>query len=305
MSGARLLSTCGCAAVGSRYGGKLWLNAARMTYSLTHAYLVDAFGKLIQPLPTSGMEAAARYYRNRDYTEAERCCRHIIEHEPNHFDALHLLGVICLDMVQLPTAVTYLRRAETERPADAQVHYHLGTAFLAQKQYEQAEAEYRSTLALAPGHLDALNNLGNALGGLRRHEEAMDCYRRVLSSKPDSPPAHYNMGRSLAALDRLEEAVTSFRAALAKGPDAAEATKFADVYASLGEALVELGRYDEALAACRATAELNQAQSEWNASLVLLILGRYAEGWKKYRGVGQFLITIRAARMHVCRILLT
>ena len=53
-----------------------------------------------------------------------------IEQEPRHFDALHLLGVLCLDRKQLADAVDYLTRAARERPDDAQVHYHLGTALL-------------------------------------------------------------------------------------------------------------------------------------------------------------------------------
>jgi hypothetical protein len=43
------------------------------------------------------MEAAARYYCARDNAEAERCCRELIERDARHFDALHLLGVVCLD----------------------------------------------------------------------------------------------------------------------------------------------------------------------------------------------------------------
>jgi tetratricopeptide (TPR) repeat protein len=253
-----------------------------MVYRLTHTFRVDAFGRKLPPPPTHGMAAAARYYHARDCTEAERCCLEIIEREPRHFDALHLLGVLSLDQAQLPRAVEYLTRAAAERPADAQVHYHLGTAFLAQKQYEEAEAQFRATLAVVPDHLEALNNMGNALGNQQRHEEAMDCYRRVLAIRPDYPPAHYNMGRSLAGMERLDEAVASFHAALAKGPTATEADKFADVYAGLGQALVGLGRYDEALAACHAMANLNQSLSDWNESLVLLLLGRFAEGWRKY-----------------------
>jgi hypothetical protein len=255
-----------------------------MVYRLTHTFRVDAAGRPIPAPATHGMAAAARYYREHDHAEAERCCQEIIERQPRHFDALHLLGVLCLDGVRFSDAVGYLRRAEAERPGDAQLHYHLGTAFLSQKLYDQAEAELRSTLAAVPGHLEALNNLGNALAGRQRYDEAMDCYRRVLAVRADNPPAHYNMGRSLAALDRLDEAVASFRAALVKVPAPSEADKFADVYASLGEALVGLGHYDEALAACHAMAGLNQAVAEWNESLVLLLLGRYAEGWRKYEG---------------------
>jgi tetratricopeptide (TPR) repeat protein len=230
------------------------------------------------------MAAAARYYHARDYAEAERCCLELIERDARHFDALHLLGVVCLDRSQLPDAVGYLTRATRERADDALAHYHLGTALLELKLYQQAEPPLRRALALRPGDYGALNNLGNVLAGRGQHEDAIECFRQVLDIQPGHVPAHYNMGRSLAALDRLEEAVASFRAALAEGSAAAPAHRLADVYASLGEALVGLGRYDEALATCRAMSGFKPEVAEWNESLALLLLGRFAEGWRKYEG---------------------
>jgi tetratricopeptide (TPR) repeat protein len=229
------------------------------------------------------MAAAARHYRAGNYAEAERCCRELIARDARDFDALHLLGVVYLDGSQYPDAVRYLTRAERERPNDARVHYHLGTALLGQKLHDQAEPKLRRALALRPNDPAALNNLGNTLAAMGRHEDAIECLRQVLDIQPGFAPALYNMGQSLAALDRLEEAVVSYEAALAHaagaGPD-----RLADVYAGLSEALVELGRYDDALAACRATSVFKPELARWNESLALLLLGRYAEGWPKYEG---------------------
>src|SRR4029077_10674364 len=64
----------------------------------------------------------------------------------------------------------------------------------------------------------------------------------------------------------------------------ADPDRLADVHAGLGEALVGLRRYDEALAACPATSPFQPELGRWNASLALLLLGRYAEGWPNYEG---------------------
>jgi tetratricopeptide (TPR) repeat protein len=233
--------------------------------------------------PIRGMEAAARYYLAGDHPEAERCCRELIERDARHFDALHLLGVVCLDRSQPSDAVGYLTRAVREREGDPQVHYHLGTALLGLKQYQQAEAPLRRSLALQPGHCGTLNNLGNALAGSGRHEAAIECFQEVLKLQPGDAPARYNMGRSLAALDRLEDAVVSYRNALAHA-SAADPNRLADVHANLGEALVGLGRYDDALATCRAMSTFKPELAQWNESLVLLLLGHFEEGWRKYEG---------------------
>ena len=60
-----------------------------MSYALSTRFQIDATGR---PIPTHGMDAAVRYYRAHNLTDAERCCRELIEHDPRHFDALHLLA---------------------------------------------------------------------------------------------------------------------------------------------------------------------------------------------------------------------
>ncbi len=249
-----------------------------MDYRLSHAFSIDAAGA-----PVPGMEAAARFYRARDHAAAERCCLDVLQLEPRHFDALHLLGVVHLDLSRPQMALDYLTRAAAERPSDPQVRYHLGNALQALGNAEAAAAQFRATLQGNEAHVDALNNLGNALGTLGRHAEAIDCYRRAVRVRPDFSPALYNLGRALIALDRLEEAVGSFRAALA-GTAAGAPERLADIYAALGQALVGLGQHQEALAACDALARLSSPVADWNASLVLLLLGEFAEGWRRYEG---------------------
>jgi tetratricopeptide (TPR) repeat protein len=228
------------------------------------------------------MEAAARYYYARDYAETERCCLELIAQDANHFDALHLLGVVCLDRGQLPDSVGYLTRAVREREHDAQANYHLGTALLGLESFDQAEAALRRSFVARPDDAGTLNNLGNSLLKQGRPAEALSCFEHVLRLQPTHVAARYNAARSLAELDRFEDAVTSFRVALANAPEDIDKDRLADIQSGLGQALSALGRYDEALAACRAIAAIRPGVAAWNESLVLLLCGNYAKGWQKY-----------------------
>jgi tetratricopeptide (TPR) repeat protein len=252
-----------------------------MSYALSTRFQIDASGR---PIPTHGMDAAARYYRAHNLTEAERCCRELIEHDLRHFDALHLLGVVLLDRAQFADAITWLTRAFQQRPDDAQVNYHLGTAQLGLKLYDQAETTLRHALVTRPDDAATLNNLGNALAGNGKHAAAIECFQQVQRLAPGHAASHYNMGRALAELDRLDDAVASFQAALVNAPVETEPGRLADIHAALGQAFVGLGRYDEARAECRAIAATDPGVAEWNESLVLLLLGQYNEGWRKYEG---------------------
>lgn len=255
-----------------------------MHYRLHDEFRVDAYGRRLPPPPTHGMAAAARYYFARDYAEAERCCRELISRDERNFDALHLLGVIQLDQSQYTDAVAYLTRAQREREADDRVNYHLGSALLGLNEWQQAEAALRRALAAQPDDVATLNNLSNCLYGQGRYEEALGLLQRALLIHPAHVPARYNMGRALAALDRLEEAVAAFRSALADLKSETDRARLADVQSGLGQALVGLHRFDEALAACEAVASVDPSVAAWNGSLVLLLLGRFAEGWRKYEG---------------------
>ena len=250
-----------------------------MSYGYSHRFLLDASGNRIASSQAS-METAVRHYRAGDLAEAELACRQLVANDAQHFDGLHLLGVVCLDQGKYAEAITFLARAERQRSDDSRIQYNLGSAHLGLKQHPEAEQHLRKALALRPGDSAVLNNLGNVLADTARHAEAIGCYRQVLAVYADHAPAHYNLGRSLAALDQLDEAIGHFRAAIGDG--SADPERLADVYASLAEALVESGRFDEALAACREMARYRPAVAEWNESLALLLLGRYAEGWRKY-----------------------
>ena len=152
-----------------------------MSFGFSHRFTVDAFGRQIQTSPAITMAAAARAYQARDYAAAERHCLALIETDPRHFDALHLLGVVSLDRKRLVDAVEYLTRAVHERPGDGQMHYHLGTALLELKRYERAEVALHRAVALQPDDRSVLANLGNALAGSGRHAEAIACYDQVLA----------------------------------------------------------------------------------------------------------------------------
>jgi pSer/pThr/pTyr-binding forkhead associated (FHA) protein len=102
--------------------------------------------------------------------------------------------------------------------------------------YEQALQAYDR----AP-HLDPLarRGKGNALAALGRYDEALQSL--YLSAVLDPRPATYaRMGDVYLALRRYSDAVTAYKQAIALEP------QFAPAYASLGDALEQLGRTQDA-----------------------------------------------------------
>jgi tetratricopeptide (TPR) repeat protein len=232
----------------------------------------------------ASIQEAARHYQARDLVQAERCCRAMIAADPRHFDALHLLGVVCVMQDRHADALEFLSRARTEQPNNAQLLFNLGNAHQGLKQHDQAVAAYQHAQTISPGNLGVLNNLGTSLRLLGRAGEAAHCYRDILARQPDHAPAHNNLATALADLGDLEEAAESYRRALAFAPSDTPPDRLASVVNGLGKVLMDLGRHDEALAACRTLQDRHPGLKvvAWNESLALLLRGDYAAGWRKY-----------------------
>src|SRR3989338_4490231 len=111
-------------------------------------------------------------------SEAEALYRQILQIQPNHPGALHLLGVIAHQTGKHEIAVEYITRAIALNPTVAEYHSNLGTVYRAMGKLEEAVVHYRQALALRPAYAMAHNNLGTAFSEQGKLEEAVVQYRQ-------------------------------------------------------------------------------------------------------------------------------
>ena len=175
----------------------------------------------------------------------------VLQREPNHFDARHLLGVIAQQRGQPARAVELISAAIKISPHSPAAHNNLGVAHLALQQTPQALQSFDCALALQPDHSDALFNRGNALLALRRLNEAVDSFRAVIALDAGHAGAYNNLGNTLLELGQAQQAIEAFDRCLALQPD------LADVHYYRGDALNALRRYEEAVASFEAARRLN------------------------------------------------
>ena len=117
--------------------------------------------------------------------EAERVYRQVLEIDPKHADAMHLLGMIAFQTGRLDQAGETIRKAIAIHPAAASYHSNLGNVLQAQDKLQEAAASYRSALALRPDLAETHVNLGNVLRELGDVAGALTAYRRAMALKPD------------------------------------------------------------------------------------------------------------------------
>ena len=195
-----------------------------------HAELASAFSQAL------ALHQAGRL------AEAEKIYGQILKVQPNHFDSLHLVGVIYAQRGNHVESVRQIDLALKINPKAAYAHNNRGLALQKLKRLDDALASYDKAIALKPDSAEAFTNRGLALQELKRLDDALASYDKAIALKPDSAEAFNNRGVALQELKRLEEALASYDRALAVKPDYAEA------FDNRGNALQELKRFEEALA---------------------------------------------------------
>ena len=154
-------------------------------------------------------------HRQGKLADAERCYGEVLQRQPDHFDALHLLGVIAHQTRQTERGVELIKRAIGLNPKVAAAHNNLGNALMDLKRSAEALASYDKAIALKPDFAEAHYNRGNALMDLKRPAEALASYDKAIALKPDFAEAHNNRGNALRDLKRPAEALASYDKAIA------------------------------------------------------------------------------------------
>ncbi len=185
---------------------------------------------------------AIALHRNGKIALAEPHYLRLLQSKPDHFDALHMLGVIRHQQGRNPEALELIEQALAVRPASIWALCNRGVVLQDLRRHQEALQCFDRVLARDPADFEALNNRGNSLRELGRNSEALASYQRALARDPDSVEALNNRGNALQDLKRPADALASYDQALAIKPDYAEALN------NRGNALRDLNRIAEALA---------------------------------------------------------
>ena len=164
------------------------------------------------------LTAAVAAFRQGRQAEAQAICGQILAGVPDHFEALHLLGISALEGGRLDLAEQALTRAVALEPRNAEAHANLGLALFNLKRYDDARMAQERAVALKPNFAQALTSLGNTLMNLRLFEPALEAHGRAIAAKSDYADAYCNRGMAQLLLQRNLEASQSFDRALSLNP---------------------------------------------------------------------------------------
>ena len=154
---------------------------------------------------------AARAIRDGQFAAAEQALGAVRARFPEHPEALRLTGILLNRQQRFVEARAVLERALAQQPEDA----------------------------------PTLSDLASALNGTGETEAALEAWRRATRLAPESAVIWFNLGRNLQLQGSTEEAAQALAQSVALEP------RLLPARILLGDALVHLGRFDQADACYR------------------------------------------------------
>ncbi len=201
------------------------------------------------------------HHRAGRLQEAEACYGRVLAAQPDHADALHMLGLIAHRRGQQDRAVELICQAIKQNGRTATYFCSLGVVFYDQGKLDQAVAVYRQAIQIKPDYAEAYYNLGNTLKKQCKFDEACAAYGNVIRIKPDYADAYCNLGAVLFDQGKLDEGVAASQQAIVLKPNLAMAQN------NLAMALQQLGRLPEARSALEQAIRLSPRNPRYRRNL--------------------------------------
>jgi tetratricopeptide (TPR) repeat protein len=177
-------------------------------------------------------------------------------------------------------AAEALCKADQVGGADTDAWFHLGNFYLVKGNKILAERYFRQTVKLRPNFAEAYYNLGVLLQEKGDTTAAVECYSCAQAADPYLAVVYNNLGTLEMDEGRLESARTNFKRAVEIDPGSVRA------WCNLGSVNYCLHQIEESEAAFRCALDIQpeDAAAHRDLGVLLLLSGRFPEGWSHFYG---------------------
>jgi Flp pilus assembly protein TadD len=130
-------------------------------------------------MPQGTLSEAIELFRQGDVQNAAANCELLLQRNPGHAEANHLLGAIRFQQGSTEEAVSLLKRAVASPLATAEMHNHLGSAYYRLGRKPEARDCFERALAITPGYPEALHNLGVIFAEMQMGGQAVAAFHEA------------------------------------------------------------------------------------------------------------------------------
>ena len=187
-------------------------------------------------------------HRQGQLEQAQAGYEQILAADPNHFDALQLMGAVLLEKKLHLPALNYLSRAVAIDHQNPVVHFNHGQVFEALGFFAEAITSYEKAINLQKDYVLALEKLIVCLCLTTQFEYALEMANRLVDLDPASAVSHFHQANALFELHQIKASLKSYEIALAINPSLAEVLyNYANALCANDDLERALSSYNEAI----------------------------------------------------------
>lgn len=227
---------------------------------------------------SSVFKEATDYHRRGDLVTAVRLYQDVLKQNPEHADAIHMLGVIAMQRGDSLLASKLINLSLSQDNSNPLAWSNLAQALMNSNQPIEAENAARQAINLSPQSPEAWNILGNILKNREELTEAEQCYRNAVKLAPNAGSYSCNLAKILLEQQRIIEAYKLLLPFTNKADGLINLT--------IGDILKAAGQPRSALSYFRkASAQLpSSLHASTNEAVALLQCGDWQNGFRLYEG---------------------
>jgi len=225
------------------------------------------------------LQNAFQLHQAGQLDRAEALYRQILETDPDNSDAIHLLGVVCLQSGRLGQSETLIRQAIAMRPDNPDYYLSLAETMVRSQRWSEAIACLRQAAALQPGNHFVLLRLGRLLSQNGQLSVAIETLKSAVELRPDDLECRGTLAAAYSLAERPDLAAIELREAVRLAPENSQ------VWHNLGSVLCSSGQVEEGLNALEQALRLNPSLAAVysNKAAALRQMGRHTEAMAAMR----------------------
>ncbi|HEY4330434.1 MAG TPA: tetratricopeptide repeat protein, partial [Phycisphaerae bacterium] len=174
-------------------------------------------------------------------------------------------------------AIVNMKRAVALAPDNPQILLNMGSLMAQLEKFEESAMWLEKTLEKAPNMMIAIEHLAGVRTGQKRFQDSIDLCRRIIAINPNALDTYATMGEAMMNLGQFDECIAAMKTALQIRPWPSVLQSLSNAYVRMGNPEAGIETINQALAMDPQNAILH-----FNKSIILMLLGRLQEAWGEY-----------------------
>ncbi len=224
------------------------------------------------------LQQGLSFHQQGDLSQAQNIYLQVLKLQPQHFDALHLLGVIAAQQNDHQQAENMMAQALNLDASHDFVWANRGNALRELKRWSEARDCFMQAVTLNPSNAEAWNYLGDSYRALNQADQALESYQQACLLNHQDERALLNLAQMLRIVKREPDALEAYSQAIAAKPQNAE------TYRERGNLQLDRGMHHQAILDydCALRLQAQDAQSLFNRGVAFAGVKRFQQALESY-----------------------